>query len=213
MGGALPILVKGFLVGLGVAAPIGPVNVEIIRRGLRSGFREPFALGMGAVTADGVYLALVCLGVSQIAEHPVVRTILLGFGVLMLEVLGVLALRDAVRLREVPIGGGEEPAGRRSLLRCYGLGLAMMAVNPLSMAAWLGFSAVVIGSTRSDPMAYVWFALSVPAGCTTWVIFISSVLHFGRRYINVTVLRAVNAVAGLVLCGFGADLLRRALSA
>jgi len=79
--------------------------------------------------------------------------------------------------------------------------------NPLSMAAWLGFSSVVIGSTSANLMAYVWFALSVPAGCATWVVFISSVLHFGRRFVNVTVLRIVNVLGGLCLCGFGLHLL------
>ena len=209
---AWQILAKGFGIGLGVAAPIGPVNIEIIRRGLRSGFREAFALGMGAVTADGIYLALVCLGVSRVAEYAVVRVTLPALGVVMLEALGVLAFRDAMRLSEMPRETLEPGAGATSSLRCYGLGMAMMATNPLSMAAWLGFSSVVIGSTSANSMAYVWFALSVPAGCATWVVFISSVLHFGRRFVNVAVLRAVNLISGLFLCGFGLHLLWQAIN-
>jgi threonine/homoserine/homoserine lactone efflux protein len=223
MNAAWYILAKGFGVGLGVAAPIGPVNIEIIRRGLRSGFREAFALGMGAVTADGIYLALVCLGVSRIAEYSAVRVTLLALGVVMLEALGVMALRDAKRVRQVghlsglsdsndaPPNASDRVVRTTSSLRCYGLGMAMMATNPLSMAAWLGFSSIVLGSAANNPMAYVWFALSVPAGCATWVVFISSVLHFGRRFVNVTVLRAVNIVGGLFLCGFGLHLLWQAL--
>jgi threonine/homoserine/homoserine lactone efflux protein len=60
-------------------------------------------------------------------------------------------------------------------------------------------------------MAYVWFALSVPAGCATWVVFISSALHFGRRFVNPTVLRIVNISSGLCLCGFGLHLLWQAV--
>jgi len=244
MNAAWTILAKGFGVGLGVAAPIGPVNVEIIRRGLRSGFREAFSLGMGAVTADAIYLALVCLGVSRIAEYPAVRTTLLALGVVMLETLGVMALRDAGRVRQVghlsdpsdlsdssdpsdlsdssdpsePSDPNEAPSGianaaarPTSSLRCYGIGLAMMAGNPLSVAAWLGFSSIVLGSATASSMAYVWFALSVPAGCATWVLFISSALHFGRRFVNPTVLRIVNILSGLCLCGFGLHLLWQAV--
>ena len=238
MNSAWTIHAKGFGVGLGVAAPIGPVNVEIIRRGLRSGFREAFSLGMGAVTADAIYLALVCLGVSRIAEYPAVRTTLLALGVVMLETLGAMALRDAGRVRQVghlsdpsdlsdlsdssdpsdPSDPNEAPSGianaaavrPTSSLRCYSIGLAMMAGNPLSVAAWLGFSSIVVGSAAADPMAYVWFALSVPAGCATWVLFISSALHFGRRFVNPTVLRIVNILSGLCLCGFGLHLLWQA---
>jgi len=216
MNEAFDILAIGFGVGLGVAAPIGPVNIEIIRRGLRSGFREPFALGMGAVTADAVYLALVCLGVSRIAEYAAAKLTLTALGVIMLEALGAMAFRDAWRLKEMPsaLGAVDGPSAQAadpvrqttSSLRCYGLGLAMMAANPFSIAAWLGFSSLVIGAAKGDPMAYVWFALSVPAGCASWVVFISMVLHFGRRFVNVTILRAVNVAGGLCLCGFGLHL-------
>jgi threonine/homoserine/homoserine lactone efflux protein len=211
--GAALIMAKGFGIGLGVAAPIGPVNIEIIRRGLRAGFLEPFVLGMGAVTADGVYLALVCLGVSQVAQVPAVRISLMTFGVAMLGFLGVMAIRDGLRLREIPSlePKSDDPSGapsKRSLWRVYGLGIAMMATNPMSVAAWLSFSSVVIGSAHANPMAYVWFALSVPVGCTTWVVFISTVLHFGRRFVNLTIMRAVNMLGGAVLLFFAALLLR-----
>jgi len=203
--------------GLGLAAPIGPVNIEIIRRGLRSGFREPFALGMGAVTADGVYLALVCLGVAHVAEYTAVRVALLALGVVMLETLGVLAIRDAFRLKGVPDGGpsahADAPQASRaaSMLHCYGLGIAMMATNVLAMALWLGSSSVVTSLAAAHPMAYVWLAVSVPAGCATWVVFISTALHFGRRFVNLRVLRAVSILGGLALCGIGLHLLWKAL--
>jgi len=214
---AWSILSQGFVIGLGVAAPIGPVNIEIIRRGLRSGFREPFALGMGAVTADGVYLTLVCLGVSRIAEYAAVRLALLALGVVMLETLGALAIRDAFRLKDVPDGGlSTDPASPEvsraaSTLRCYGLGIAMMATNVLAMALWLGSSSVVISLAAANPLAYVWLAVSVPAGCATWVVFISTVLHFGRRLVNLSVLRAVNVIGGLALCAIGLHLLWKAV--
>jgi len=208
MSTAWTIFVTGFGIGLGVAMPIGPVNIEIIRRGLRSGFREAFSLGMGAVTADGIYLAIVCLGVSRVAEYPLVRNTLLGLGVIMLVTLGVMAIRDAARLKELPNGAAAAPGSQAtSSWRCYSIGVAMMATNPLSMAAWLSFSSVVSGSAANDPWAYLWLALGVPAGCATWVVCISSALHFGRRFVNLPILRAVNVIGGLVLCGFGLRLL------
>jgi threonine/homoserine/homoserine lactone efflux protein len=205
------IFAKGFLVGLAVAVPIGPINIEIIRRGLRSGFREPFALGMGAVTADAIYLALICLGVSRVADYPAVRFGLLTLGFLTLETLGILSLWGVRKIKEVPNGDADSPRAG-SLWRVYALGMAMMA-NPGQIAAWLGLSSVVLGAAAGDPWAYVWFAISVPAGCTSWVIFISTVLHFGRRFVNLTVLRVANIAGGLTLCGFGVYLLWQVLTA
>ncbi len=227
MSDAWAIMATGFGIGLGVAMPIGPVNIEIIRRGLRSGYREAFPLGMGAVTADAVYLALVCLGVAHLVQFAAVRTALLAMGVVMLEALGLLAIRDAVRWKGVPqeILGGKSDASdqsdqsarphrrdvQASPLRCYAIGLAMMAGNPLSMAAWLSFSSVVGDSAAGNPWAYLWLAVSVPIGCASWVVLITTVLHFGRRFVSLAALRAVNIFGGLMLCGFGARLLWQAI--
>ena len=47
MGGmGIGILWKGITLGLGAAAPIGPVNVEIARRAIRGGFWAGFLLGV-----------------------------------------------------------------------------------------------------------------------------------------------------------------------
>lgn len=210
MAGVSAIMLLGFGLGLSVAAPIGPINIEIIRRGLRSGFREPFALGMGAVTADVIYLIVFCLGISRLVEFPPIRLTLLILGFLMLETLGVLALRDAARISQVPDAAGNAVRGG-SLRRVYLLGIAMM-VNPVAIAGWVALSSIITEVAAENPWAYLWFGISVPAGCTTWVVFIASVLHFGRRYVTVAILRAVNILGGVMLCGFGGYLLRQLLA-
>jgi threonine/homoserine/homoserine lactone efflux protein len=208
------ILFQGFLYGLTVAVPIGPVNIEIIRRGLRTGFREAFALGMGAVTADGIYLGLVVLGISRIAQYRTVEIALGVLGLGMLEFLGLMAIRDGLKLRAVPsaASAASTPNGaarRGSLWRVYGYGLAMMAGNPLSMALWLSLSSRVMGAGRENPMAYALLAVAVPLGCASWVVFISTALHFFRRIINVPFLRVINVASGAILCVLGVDLLLR----
>lgn len=202
---------SGFLVGLGCAAPIGPINIEIIRRGLRSGFREPFALGMGAVTADVIYLALFCLGAASVIQFPAVRLTILIVGFLVLELLGAMALREAARITEVPKAGEGAIARTGSLWRVYSLGIGMM-FNPMAITAWLGLSSIVIKAASENPWAYVWYAISVPAACASWVVFICGVLHFGKRFVTVRVLRAVNVMGGVILCGFGFYLLWQVLS-
>jgi threonine/homoserine/homoserine lactone efflux protein len=52
-------LLQNVLLGLTLAAPIGPVNVEIIKRGLNAGFRQAFLTGTGAMCADATYLTLI----------------------------------------------------------------------------------------------------------------------------------------------------------
>lgn len=45
------VVLQGMGVGVALAAPIGPINLEIIRRGLSGGFARGWLVGLGAVAA------------------------------------------------------------------------------------------------------------------------------------------------------------------
>src|SRR5438128_1480654 len=62
------LLLRGMLFGIGAAAPIGPVNVEIARRALRHSFFAAFALGCGAVSIDVTYAVVSALGVTPLLD-------------------------------------------------------------------------------------------------------------------------------------------------
>src|SRR5690349_1539816 len=48
-------LFKGLLLGLAIAAPVGPIGVLCIRRSIADGPRVGFICGLGAAVADMVY--------------------------------------------------------------------------------------------------------------------------------------------------------------
>ncbi len=56
------VLSAAFLMGLAAAAPMGPVNMLAIRRGLIGGWRHTLACGIGSVTGDLILFSLVLLG-------------------------------------------------------------------------------------------------------------------------------------------------------
>src|SRR5881392_1038962 len=94
-GMGIGILWKGITLGLGAAAPIGPVNVEIARRAIRGGFWAGFLLGLGAVTIDVTYVVLASFSVRLFLDGP---RIWLGVGVAggaFLILLGIECLRGA----------------------------------------------------------------------------------------------------------------------
>src|SRR5438552_17351976 len=90
-------LLKGLLLGIGAAAPIGPVSVEIARRTLKGGFRAGFALGCGAVTVDVTYAIFSSLGVAQLVNHPIFYRAIQIAGASLLTLLGVMSWIGAIR--------------------------------------------------------------------------------------------------------------------
>ena len=53
------VLSAAFLMGLAAAAPMGPVNMLAIRRGLIGGWRHTLACGVGSVTGELILFSLV----------------------------------------------------------------------------------------------------------------------------------------------------------
>src|SRR5579862_1875601 len=78
--------------GLGAAAPIGPVNVEIARRTLRGGFWPGLTLGAGAVTVDCLYSLLSSQSLGPIVNRPAVKWTFAIAGFILLVYLGAMSL-------------------------------------------------------------------------------------------------------------------------
>src|SRR5450755_1745700 len=87
------VLLNGLVLGWSVAWPPGPVNAEMIRRGLQpksegGGFWAAWRIGLGACTGDFLWALGVSAGAGAIMNTPRVRIIL---GVVSLILLLFLA--------------------------------------------------------------------------------------------------------------------------
>src|SRR4051812_12220851 len=108
-------ILKGILLGLGAAVPIGPVNVQIARRTLRDGFSHGVALGAGAVTVDITYAILSTLGFQALGNRRTVMIPLTIAGALLLGYLGIMSLFAARRmLRDNPLETTSKPEASAS---------------------------------------------------------------------------------------------------
>jgi len=61
-------LIKGFIIGFSIAAPVGPIGVLCIRRTLSNGSVVGFASGLGAASADAVYGSIAGFGITIISN-------------------------------------------------------------------------------------------------------------------------------------------------
>ncbi|HEY5175575.1 MAG TPA: LysE family transporter [Terriglobales bacterium] len=80
------VLSAAFLMGLAAAAPMGPVNMLAIRRGLIGGWRHTLACGIGSVTGDLILFSLVLLGGHYLfsdLSNPTLHTVLAAIGVIV----------------------------------------------------------------------------------------------------------------------------------
>ena len=67
MTGEVDLLLRGILLGLAVAAPVGSIGVLCIQRSMTAGFWAGFSGGIGTALADAVYAALAAAGFAALA--------------------------------------------------------------------------------------------------------------------------------------------------
>ena len=207
--GAVAMIGKGVLLGLGAAAPIGPVNVEIARRSLRGGFRAGFLVGCGAVTIDVTYAILTSLGVRPLLRQPRVMMVLGIAGAAVLAYLGAMCFVSAARQWRAANNNLDsgKPAEHH-----YLTGLAMTSLNPMTLAFWCVVVPGMVGQWSANPVRDLpWVCVGVFSGAISWVITFTGTMSWaGRRGKRATWL-AADIAGGTMLLGFAGYALWRVL--
>lgn len=178
----LPLIFQGLLLGWSVAWPPGPINAEMIRRGLTRGFFPAWGVGLGACSGDFLWALAVSLGAGALVQIPGVRT---GLGILSVALLLFLAwtfgrgAATAWRERAAPT----PPPGRfDSGAGGWLLGLTMALTSPWNIAFWLA----VIGSQASGQRLAAGESLvlagAVVTGAALWGLVLCTALRLGARF-------------------------------
>jgi len=84
--GEVGVFYRGLVLGLVIAAPVGPVGLLCIRRSIQKGMIVGLATGLGAACADAIFGAIAVLGVGAILEfirHYAASIHLLGGAVVL----------------------------------------------------------------------------------------------------------------------------------
>ncbi len=197
----IEVLVSGWLIGVAIALPVGPVITELIRRGLRGGFLQAWLVGLGAAASHAILVSLTLLGVVALLDRPLWHTILGAAGILVLGYLGVDALRAGTLL---PASGEGRPAGRPFLVG-FSIGIA----NPITLLWFLTVGGALIaahGGAGTGRLA-VAFGTSFVLGVLCWDTVVAWLAGYGRRWMGPRTLRFLNVTAGLVFFGFAFRLL------
>ncbi len=192
------LFVRGLLIGLAIAAPVGPIGVLCIRRTLADGQLTGFVSGLGAATADLIYGSVAVLGLTAMAD------LLVGVSFWTRLVGGLFLCYLGVRtLRERP---AERPAEAtaRGLAGAYASTLLLTITNPATIIAFAaifaGLGAVSLAQGYAEGLLLV---AGVFTGSALWWLLLSGATGLLRARVTPQALRWVNVVAGAIIVGFG----------
>ena len=190
------LLLRGAVLGLAVAAPVGPIGVLCIRRSLAEGRTVGFVVGLGAATADAVYGAVAGLGLTIVSSFLVDQRVWLRLvGGVFLCYLGLRTL--AARPAEKAAGGGRGGG----LVGAYASAFFLTLTNPTTILSFAAVFAAV--SVETEALTVVPLVAGVFLGSASWWLLLSTGVSLFRDKVGPRGMRAVNVVSGAAILAFG----------
>jgi len=205
----LVLILSGLLIGVAVAAPIGPVNLICIRRTLKYGMLNGFMSGAGAAVGDGVFAIVAAFGVTAVISFVAAYSgwLQLVGGVFLLG-LGVRTWFDHPHLDDkLPDGSLGD------LLPVISVTFFLTITNPATM---LGFIAIFGGVAdftigTEDYMRASILVASVISGSVLWWAAITGFVSLFRDRMTDTGLALLNKISAVIIVLFGTGILGRLL--
>lgn len=191
-------LLKGLLLGLSIAAPVGPIGILVIRRTLDQGRVSGLASGLGAATADAIYGVVAGFGLTVVSDALVGQRFWLELvGGLFLCYIGVRTVLAQPAARS-------QVDGHSDWWRAYGSTLFLTLTNPMTILSFVGaFAGLGMASATGGLWAAASLVGGVFAGSALWWLLLTGVVQHLRSRVHIGWMRWVNRVSGLVLAGFG----------
>jgi len=191
------------LLGLLVAAPVGPLALVLISRTLRLGAAAGLASGLGCATADAACAAVAAFGISLASGFLAAHAfwLQLGGGVLLLA-LGIHNVLRAPSFTE----SARRDLGAAHLWSAFASCAALTIANPMTL---LAFSAIMAGMTAAaiDTGAPALLIAGVFIGSMLWWMFLVAAARHLRAKLSPRLLGWCNRGAGAVLTACGAGML------
>lgn len=194
------ILLNYVLLGLSLAAPIGPINAAQLDKGMKSGFWHSWLLGLGATTADLLYMALVYIGIVQIIDMPFIKVFLYAFGAFVLIYTGIEGLLSIKKNAAAAVRKSEPK------WKCFFSGFFLSLTNPLTILFWLGiYGSVLANTAASSSKAELYlYSAAIFAGILSWDFSMALLSSTFRRYTKGRLLIVTSLLSGITLLLFGA---------
>jgi threonine/homoserine/homoserine lactone efflux protein len=197
----IQLVLAGIVIGVLMAAPIGPVNILCIQRAVSRGFWGGLAAGLGAVLGDGTLAAIAAFSMTAISEEMLAYAAPIQFaGGLVLIGFGVALLLKRPVLRILPEQESRLWEHTGVIPQTYFL----TVTNPgaaLGMIVIFGELGSLIGGLNYFEALLL--VLSVMGGSLLWWLGLSRLIATIRHKLTEQRLKLINRAAGTVLLAFG----------
>ena len=190
-------LIKGLIVGLSIAAPVGPIGLLCIRSSLAEGRVSGLLSGLGAATADAVYGSIAGFGLTAVSSLLIKERFWIG------AVGGAFLCYLGVRTFLSPPAAHTASTSRMGLAAAYLSTFALTLTNPITILSFVAVFAGLGLSARASYSAATLLVLGVFAGSALWWLALSTLVGALRTRIDERTMRLINLISGSLIVALG----------
>ena len=192
---------KGFLIGVIVSAPMGPIGILCVQRTLNRGRMHGFITGLGAMVSDLIYAFITLIGMGFV--HTILEAneqLLQYVGSLIIVLFGIgIFFTNPLKILK-PTTSAPETRYNQDFFTAFFLTLSNVAIVFLFISLFARFN--------YSPLETNWFTfaiglISIGLGALAWWFFITTYVSKLKRYFNRHALKLFNRTVGSILVLLG----------
>lgn len=192
---------KGFIIGVIVSAPMGPIGILCVQRTLNRGRMHGLVTGMGAMVSDLIYASITLIGMGFVHNILEANEQLLQYvGSLVIIFFGIgIFFTNPLKILK-PTTSAPETRYNHDFITAFFLTLSNVAIVFLFISLFARFN--------YSPLDTNWFTfsvglISIGLGALAWWFFITTYVSKLKRYFNRQSLKFFNRIVGSILILLG----------
>jgi threonine/homoserine/homoserine lactone efflux protein len=188
---------KGFLIGVLVSAPMGPIGLLCVQRTLNKGQWHGFFSGVGAALSDVFYAGIISLGMGFIINFITANQYILEIaGSIMLMIFGVYVFLSNPFKRLHEPNEKNVNSFSQDMISAFFLTLFNPLIIILYVALFARFNFI---APEEKLFSILLGLLSIFVGALSWWFLITFLVGKLRKIMNLRVLWIINRIVGTII--------------
>lgn len=198
-------ILSGITFGLALACLLGPVFFTLLQTSLQEGLRSGVHVAAGVLVSDSLLIVICLLFTTQLELMNAHKDTMRLVGGAVLCVFGLVQVFKKTKVKEVQ--DKKKAVHAQYMFK----GFLLNTLNPMVLIFWLSVVGVVSLREEYTSVHVAVFFVSVLATVFSTDLLKCFGAHRLKRVLNDKVIHRLNLFTGLVLIGFGAEMLLREL--
>jgi threonine/homoserine/homoserine lactone efflux protein len=200
-------ILTGFISGLLISIPVGPINITIVNEGARRGFKWAALIGLGATVMEVTYCAIAFTSFSALFQKGYIKAIMEVFSFAFMLFLGVRFLvgKRVPAMDRLEHEIEEQIEEKLHPHSAFVIGYVRTLANPGVLLCWIILGANFISREWVEPTMHGKMSClgGVAAGVAVWFFGLSWAVSLGHKKLTDKTMLRLERGSGIGLLALG----------